>query len=727
MLSQSQEESGEESYLLKSQSNKKDSLDDFDGMLEAVGSEGRFQKILLYVLICPIAVSEPFFSMSMFFLLYIPNHWCHVPGRGNVTEELWKQMTIPMEPSPDGGFRYSHCSMYDANNTVVSCQYGWDYDRTYYQSTIATEFDWVCEKEDYATRAFTFSNIGNAVGGIILGHLADKIGRKPVVFICLMNTLVFGGIGLFVPRYFGLFLTTQFLSGLAYPSLITALCLIGSENCSKEYRSWVFSLTCFFRVIGNVIFPIIAWTFGTWFEIGIISLIPAIAMLCFVWGFLPESPRWLLSVGKVERAHKVLTKIARTNGRATFELKTELNRVHETFQANQKKVFGAWTLFSKRRLAKHTVLLCTTWAFIGLIFYGLNLTTLNMSGNPFINHMLLIGLIDLPAGWVLGFVAEKTGRRWTQVVLLTLSGMACISTTFLISQSEMSLGVLTSIIIAKFFIVIADLITDLQGSELFPTPLRSTGFSLASTTSSFMGIIGPYLIFMGKSYAAGPYVVLSCLSLLAAVLSSFFPETHRTNLPETVEEANDLGKNDRYWKTQLLNSDLATLLGVGAGMTLFCGLTCLVLRIFARARFGPRHHHYANAHLAPPITLSTEHDAERGGPSRHSSQRSSQGGSRRPSTLAPPARPEGSRRPSNSSIRSTASARSYSLKQHSNHHHFHHHRPSDPETHLGFNLNSNQLSITQPKSDTNISRSGQSIHHQHSPNKAKRSGSAGAI
>ena len=60
-------------------------------------------------------------------------------------------------------------------------------------------------------------------------------------------------------------------------------------------------------------------------------------------------------------------------------------------------------------------------------------------------------------------------------------------------------------------------------------------------------------------------------------------------------------------ETQLLSSDLATLLGVGVGMTLFCGLTCLILRLFARARFGPRHHHYANAHLAPPITLSTDH------------------------------------------------------------------------------------------------------------------------
>jgi len=61
-------------------------------------------------------------------------------------------------------------------------------------------------------------------------------------------------------------------------------------------------------------------------------------------------------------------------------------------------------------------------------------------------------------------------------------------------------------------------------------------------------------------------------------------------------------------ETQLISGDFATFVGVGAGMGLFCLLTCLVLRIFARARFGPGEHrgHYGNAHLAPPITLSSD-------------------------------------------------------------------------------------------------------------------------
>lgn len=43
-------------------------------------------------------------------------------------------------------------------------------------------------------------------------------------------------------------------------------------------------------------------------------------------------------------------------------------------------------------------------------------------------------------------------------------------------------------------------------------------------------------------------------------------------------------------------------------MTVLCLLICLVLQIFARARFGPRRAgHYGNANLAPPpVTLSVD-------------------------------------------------------------------------------------------------------------------------
>ena len=55
-----------------------------------------------------------------------------------------------------------------------------------------------------------------------------------------------------------------------------------------------------------------------------------------------------------------------------------------------------------------------------------------------------------------------------------------------------------------------------------------------------------------------------------------------------------------------LKSDVPTVIGLGVGMSVFMALTCLVLRLFSRARFAQdQARGYGNAHLAPPTSTST--------------------------------------------------------------------------------------------------------------------------
>ncbi|XP_032793617.2 uncharacterized protein LOC116930320 isoform X1 [Daphnia magna] len=55
-----------------------------------------------------------------------------------------------------------------------------------------------------------------------------------------------------------------------------------------------------------------------------------------------------------------------------------------------------------------------------------------------------------------------------------------------------------------------------------------------------------------------------------------------------------------------LKSDVPTVIGLGVGMSVFMALTCLVLRLFSRARFAQEQARgYGNAHLAPPTSAST--------------------------------------------------------------------------------------------------------------------------
>jgi len=64
--------------------------------------------------------------------------------------------------------------MYDLNRNVTECQYGWEFDKKDYEKTIPSEFNWICDRVHYATDCFTWGNVGNTIGTIGFGILADK-------------------------------------------------------------------------------------------------------------------------------------------------------------------------------------------------------------------------------------------------------------------------------------------------------------------------------------------------------------------------------------------------------------------------------------------------------------------------------------------------------------------------------------------------------------------------
>lgn len=69
----------EKSPIQKEEQDEEDEndlpCDEFDDILDVIGSQGRFQKMLLYAIVCPITALEPFLTLNMIFLLYQPDHW----------------------------------------------------------------------------------------------------------------------------------------------------------------------------------------------------------------------------------------------------------------------------------------------------------------------------------------------------------------------------------------------------------------------------------------------------------------------------------------------------------------------------------------------------------------------------------------------------------------------------------------------------------------------------
>ena len=68
---------------------------------------------------------------------------------------------------------------------IKGCQYGWEYDTTWYKMTVSSQEDWVCDKELYVANAIFFCRMGEAIGSLALGQLADMWVLLCYIFIVL--------------------------------------------------------------------------------------------------------------------------------------------------------------------------------------------------------------------------------------------------------------------------------------------------------------------------------------------------------------------------------------------------------------------------------------------------------------------------------------------------------------------------------------------------------------
>lgn len=60
-----------------------------------------------------------------------------------------------------------------SDNETISCTHGYDYDKTWYERTVVSDEDWVCDQTLFQTNTFVFHRIGEVVGTFVFGQLGD--------------------------------------------------------------------------------------------------------------------------------------------------------------------------------------------------------------------------------------------------------------------------------------------------------------------------------------------------------------------------------------------------------------------------------------------------------------------------------------------------------------------------------------------------------------------------
>lgn len=154
--------------------------------------------------------------------------------------------------------------------------------------------------------------LGAALGAVIVGQLVDKFGRRRVLF-ALALIFILGSSGIGFAHNLGVLITSRVIVGLAVGAASAVVPLYLAEMAPPEKRGAIVTRNQFMIVTGQLLSyavnaalgNIFIHETGIWRVMFLLSMIPALALFIGMFA-VPESPRWLVMVGRRTQAEAVV-------------------------------------------------------------------------------------------------------------------------------------------------------------------------------------------------------------------------------------------------------------------------------------------------------------------------------------------------------------------------------------------------------------------------------------
>ncbi|XP_008286211.1 solute carrier family 22 member 5 isoform X1 [Stegastes partitus] len=523
-------------------------MSDYDAEIAFLGEWGRFQQKVFYLL-CLTAIPNGFTGLSIVFLADTPAHRCVVPAHVNLSA-AWRNSSIPLEEdqSHGGALVPSKCSRYkidamlsysdrgllpgvDVNLSHVpqeSCLDGWEYDRSQYISTIASEWDLVCDDSWKKPMTSSVYFCGVLTGSFITGQLSDRYGRKIVLFLTIAIQTVFTFSQAFAPSW-TVFCALFFVVGLAQISYYVSAFVLGTETLGPRVRT-IFSTAgmCMFFGLGYMFLPLLAFFIRDWRKLLLCLALPGFLYVP-LWWFVPESPRWLLSKGRIGDAEAIIRAAAKTN---KIEPPSVIfSPLQKELASEKKRAHNICDLLRSRNIRWISITLWLVWNTVTIAYFALSLNTSNLHGNVYFN-CFLSALVEMPAYAVSWVMFRWYSRRLSLFSTLFTGGLFLLLIQLI--PADLIYFAITLEMIGKFAITTAFAVVYAYTAELYPTVLRNTAVGTCSMASRIGSITAPFFIYLRSYSISLPYILMGSLTVLSGLLSLLLPESYGMPLPETI-------------------------------------------------------------------------------------------------------------------------------------------------------------------------------------------------
>ena len=330
---------------------------------------------------------------------------------------------------------------------------------------------------------------GMMFGAMLFGSLADKIGRKKVIMICivLFSGLTFAGGFASNPTEFAIL---RFLAGLGIGGVMPNLVALASEYAPQKMRSTLVTGMFSGYAVGGVMAALLgAWftpSFG-WEIMFFIAGIP-LFLLPVIWKFLPESLTFIVQKNRQDEARTIVRQLAP-------QVSVQETTTFELHQVDTPESASVMSLFRRGR-ATNTILFWIAFFTCLLTMYALSswLPKLMMAAGYSMDNSLMFMMV-MNVGAVVGIVGGGilADRFHLNPVLMCLGLMGAIVMSLMGFQSNMVLLYIL-VFLAGAASIGSQMLLYSYVAQFYPLAVRSTGIGWASAIGRMGAIIGPILI-----------------------------------------------------------------------------------------------------------------------------------------------------------------------------------------------------------------------------------------
>jgi MFS family permease len=382
--------------------------------------------------------------------------------------------------------------------------------------------------------------IGQVVGALVFGFATDRLGRKKLFYWTLIIYL--GGTALTGLSWnFATFAVCRFVAGAGIGGEYSAINSAIDELIPARVRGRVdliinstYWLGAMFGALGTYILlnphilpPAYGWRCA--FLIG--AVLGVVILICRGW--VPESPRWLVTHGRAAEAAKTIEQVEKMVSDDPANLpppEGSMQRIYLRDRTSWSEIWHAIVRQYPTRAILGFTLMVTqaflynaiffTYALILVQFYQVPAETVSLYLFPFAFGNLLGPII-------IGHLFDSIGRRTMITITYGLSGILLAITGYLFSIGALTALTQTIAWSVIFFIASAAASSAyLTVSEIFPLEIRGLAIAIFYACGTLAGSLAPSIF--GAIIGSGSrpalfyaYCFGGGLMVLAAIVEAF--------------------------------------------------------------------------------------------------------------------------------------------------------------------------------------------------------------